>query len=311
MGVPWTITVEATTAAVAEAAIAAGFAEVGRLDGILSDYDPASELCRLSAAAPMAHPVPVSADMWNVLDRAVAIREASAGAFDPSVGPLTTLWRQARRTGRLPRPERLAAARAAVGSGALVLVPDRRAVRLPLAGTRLDLGGIGMGYAADRALEVIADRGVRTAMIDASGDIRVSAAPAGTRGWRIATAPHGGPAGADQPLELAHAALTTSGDAYQGVEIDGVRYSHIVDPRTGLGVVGRTAVMVIAPDCTSADALATALSVLGPGAGLATLGRFPGTAALFSVLDAGHVRQIASPGWPAGAAQHPARSGKP
>ena len=143
MGAPWTITVQAPAAAAGEAAIEAGFAEVERLNGILSDYDPDSELCRLSAAAPTAQPVAVSTDLWNVLQRAVMVRDATGGAFDPTVGPLTTLWRQARRTGRLPRPDRLAAARAAVGAGALVLVPERRAVLLPRPGTRLDLGGIG------------------------------------------------------------------------------------------------------------------------------------------------------------------------
>jgi thiamine biosynthesis lipoprotein len=311
MGVPWTITVQATTAAEAATAIGAAFAEVQRLEGILSDYDPASELSRLSAAAPTVDPVAVSADLWNVLERSVAIRDTTAGAFDPAVGPLTTLWRQARRTGRMPRADRLAAARAAVGPGAVVLVPARQAVLVPLAGTRLDLGGIGMGYAADRALAVLADRGVGAAMIDASGDIVVSAAPAGTRGWRIAARPHGGHGPQGPSLELANAAVTTSGDAHQAVEIDGVRYSHIVDPRTGLGVVGRTAVTVIAPDCTTADALATALSVLGPRAGPEVAARFPGTSALFSFVDGAEVRQVATPGWPTPLARPATEIGKP
>lgn len=193
----------------------------------------------------------------------------------------------------------------------LVLVPDRMAVLLPLPGTRLDLGGIGMGYAADRAMRVLADHGIEAALIDASGDILASAAPPGTRGWRIKIAPHGGPPTSPTPLELADAALTTSGDAYQGVEIDGVRYSHIVDPRTGLGLASRTAVTVIAPDCTTANALATALSVLGPGDGLDVIAGFPDTAAIFSVVEGGDVRQIASPGWPANALQPAGRSGKP
>jgi thiamine biosynthesis lipoprotein len=211
----------------------------------------------------------------------------------------------------MPRADRLAAARAAVGPGAVVLVPARQAVLVPLAGTRLDLGGIGMGYAADRALAVLADRGVGAAMIDASGDIVVSAAPAGTRGWRIAARPHGGHGPQGPSLELANAAVTTSGDAHQAVEIDGVRYSHIVDPRTGLGVVGRTAVTVIAPDCTTADALATALSVLGPRAGPEVAARFPGTSALFSFVDGAEVRQVATPGWPTPLARPATEIGKP
>ena len=157
MGVPWTITLHAASRTAGQAALAAAFAEVARLEAILSDYDPRSELSRLSAAAPTAEPVPVSADLWQVLARSVALRDASNGAFDPTVGPLTTLWRQARRSGRLPRPEKLAAARAAVGPHALRLADRGEAVQLPQAGTRLDLGGIGMGYAADRVLALLRD----------------------------------------------------------------------------------------------------------------------------------------------------------
>jgi thiamine biosynthesis lipoprotein len=128
---------------------------------------------------------------------------------------------------------------------------------------RLDLGGIGMGYAADRALEVLERHGIAAAMIDASGDVLVSGPPPGTAGWRIAVAPLG-PGDAAGQLVLVHTAVTTSGDAFQAVEIDGRRYSHIVDPRTGIGVAGPAAVTVVARDCATADAVATAASVLGP-----------------------------------------------
>lgn len=283
---------------VAEAAIAAAFAEIDRLETLLSDYDPESELSRLSAAAPTAAPVPVSADLWAVLVRAVEIRDATDGSFDPTVGPLTTLWRQARRSGRLPQPEKLAAARGCVGPSTLTLDAATRGVSLSLPGMRLDLGGIGVGYAVDRALEVLTAHGIEAAMIDASGDIAVSAPPPGTTGWRIALEPlaTGGPATAE--LRLAHVAVTTSGDAFQAVEIDGRRYSHIVDPRTGLGVPGPAAATVIAPDCTTADALATAASVLGPDRGRAVVSRFPGSSGRFVWREAGLLRTAESPTWP-------------
>ena len=301
MGVPWTITVHAPTEADGAAAIAAAFGEIARLEQVLSDYEPTSELSRLSRAAPTAEPVGVSDDLWRVLAVAERFRDASGGSFDISVGPLTTLWRQARRSGRLPRADKLAAARAAVGAGSVELVPDRRAVRLPKPGTRLDPGGIGMGYAADRALEVLAARGIRSAMIDASGDVLVSGPPPGRDGWRIDVMPLS-PGGLRESLVLVDAAVTTSGDAYQAVEIDGVRYSHIVDPRTGRGVPGPAAVVVIAPDATDADALATAASVLGPEAGPPVLEKFPGCAARFLWSDQGETRSLTTPGWPAKAA---------
>jgi thiamine biosynthesis lipoprotein len=298
MGAPWTITVHAESRADGEAAIAAAFAEIARLERVLSDYDPASELSQLSAAAPMAEPLAVSDDLWRVLVAAAAFREVSGGGFDITVGPLTTLWRQSRRSGKLPRPDKLATAREAVGAGAVELRADRRAVRLPRPGTRLDPGGIGMGYAADRALGVLADRGIRSAMIDASGDVLVSGPPPGRAGWRIAVAPLR-PGGAAEWLELSQAAVTTSGDAYQAVEIEGVRYSHIVDPRTGIGVAGPAAVTVIAPDATTADALATAASVLGHEAGPPLVATFPGCSARFTWRERDATRVQTTPGWPA------------
>jgi FAD:protein FMN transferase len=298
MGAPWTITVHARSRAVGETAMAAAFAEIARLERVLSDYDPSSELARLSAAAPMAEPIVVSDDLWRVLVAAETLRDASGGAFDVAVGPLTTLWRQSRRSGKLPRPDKLAAARAAVGDGAVELLPEQHAIRLPKPGARLDPGGIGMGYAADRALAVLADRGIRSAMIDASGDVLVSEPPPGRASWRIAVAPLR-PGGQGDWLELSNAAVTTSGDAYQAVEIDGVRYSHIVDPRTGIGVPGPAAVTVIAPDATSADALATAASVLGPEAGPALIARFPGCSARFTWREDNATRVSTTPGWPA------------
>jgi thiamine biosynthesis lipoprotein len=241
--------------------------------------------------------VAVGADLWRVLVAAEGMRELTAGAFDIAVGPLTALWRQARRSGRLPDPDKLAAAKAAVGAGTIELVPETQSVRLPKPGTRLDPGGIGMGYAADGALEVLAARGISSAMIDASGDVLVSAAPPGTDGWRIAVAPLR-PGGQGDILVLVHAAVTTSGDAYQAVEIDGVRYSHIVDPRSGLGVAGPTTVTVVAPDATTADALATAASVLGHAAGSDMILTIPDCSARFAWQEAGADRILTTFGWP-------------
>ena len=312
MGVPWTITVCAADEATGRAAIVAGFSEVERLERLLSDYDPESELSRLSALAPMAAALPVSLDLWRVLEQAVALRDQTGGSFDPAIGRLTTLWRQARRSERLPVTDKVNAALATVGPDALVLDPAARGARLPKPGTRLDLGGIGMGYAADRALEAIAAAGVAAAMIDASGDVAVSDAPPGTAGWRIAVAPLGTRAQQPpEPLLLVHAAVTTSGDAFQAVEIDGRRYSHIVDPRTGLGVAGPAAVTVIAPDCTTADALATAASVLGPEQGLALVAATPNCAARFIWRNGGSTRIATTPSWPAHPAPPPVTPARP
>jgi len=306
MAVPWTVTAHAADEETGRRAVAAAFAEIARIEAILSDYEPESELSRLSAAAPTVGPVPVSEDLWTVLVRAGEIRDATDGAFDLTVGPLTTLWRRARQSGRLPPADKRAAAQAAVGAASLALDPQRRTVHLTRPGMRLDAGGIGRGYALDRALDVLAAHGITSAMIDCSGDVVVSGPPPGAPGWRIAVRPFAAATTADRgagdppvaPLVLTHAAVTTSGEAYQFVEIDGVRYSHIVDPRTGLGVTGQTAVTVIAPDATTADALATALSVLGPEAGQDVIGRFPGCAARFMWMEDGRPQILNTPGPP-------------
>jgi len=176
---------------------------------------------------------------------------------------------------------------------------------------RLDLGGIGMGYAVDRVIEVLGRHGIVSAMVDASGDIAVSAAPPGSTGWKITVAPlRAGVASdtrtvPDEHLLLSHAAVTTSGDAFQAVEIDGRRYSHIVDPRTGLGVAGPAAVTVVAQDCTTADALATAASVLGPEQASAVIARSPGCAARFVWMENDQFLHTETTGWPSQASQPP------
>jgi thiamine biosynthesis lipoprotein len=299
MGVAWTITVYAANQDQALAGVTAAHDEIARLERILSDYDPESELSRLSAQAPTREPVPVSDDLWDVLDRAIAWRAASGGAFDPTVGPLTKLWRQARRSGKLPRPEKLAAARAAVGPDTLRLHPENKACELAAWGMRLDLGGIGMGMAIDRALAILAEHGITSAMVDASGDIAVIGTPPDRDGWRVAVAALGIHEGDSAEIMLRDAAITTSGDAFQSVTIGGIRYSHIVDPRTGLGLSGPAAVTVIAADCITADALATAASVLGPTAGMRLVAATPGAAARFVWEEAdGTRRECCSPDWP-------------
>lgn len=307
MGVPWTITAHATDTVIATVAVRSSLDEVERLERVLSDYDPASELSRLSAAAPGCREV--GDDLWRVLESSERFRKCSNGAFDPTVGPLTALWRQSRRSGRLPDPDKLSAALEACGPATLVLDSERRNVQLTRPGMRLDLGGIGMGFAADAAMRILRQEGIDSAMIDASGDILVSGPPPGRRAWRVEverlrSAPLGSAGREDavssQPthIDLVDAAVTTSGDAYQAVEVDGVRYGHVIDPRTGLGVKGPRAVTVVARDCTTADAAATAACVLGPVDGMRMIDSIPGASAMFQWVENGRLLRKASSHWP-------------
>ena len=189
----------------------------------------------------------------------------------------------------------MAEARAAVGYRHLQLDHATHTARLLVPGMRLDLGGIAMGYAVDEAIAVLRARGIDRALVDASGDIGVGDSPPGKMGWTIGVVPLSADGTPSREILLANAAVATSGDAFQHVEIDGKRYSHIVDPRTGLGLTDRIGVAVIARDCLTADSLGTAVSVLGPKAGLALVEDTPGAAAfIVRPGDDGQVETFAS-----------------
>jgi thiamine biosynthesis lipoprotein len=276
MGVPFKIVLYAADQTAANAAFEAAFAHVAALNRILSDYDPASELSRLSQSAPTPQPAPVSEPLWTVLARSQTLAEATDGAFDVTVGPMVRLWRRARRAKEMPSAERLAEACAAVGYKNLRLDPQQRTAQLLKPGMRLDLGGIAMGYAVDETLKLLRERGLSRALVDASGDIAVGDPPPGKTGWTIGVMPLSLDGTPSRTVLLANAAVTTAGDAHQHVVLKDVRYSHIVDPRTGLGLTDQVGVAVIARDCLTADSLDTAASVLGPEAGMRFIEATPG-----------------------------------
>jgi thiamine biosynthesis lipoprotein len=279
MGVPFKIILYAPDQATANRAFHAAFSRASELNRILSDYDPDSELSRLSRTAPAAKGAGVSEPLWFVLERSQQLAERSAGAFDVTVGPYVRLWRRARRSKEMPSPERLAEARAAVGFRYLKLDERNHTAQLLKPNMRLDLGGIAMGYAVDELLKLLRALGITRALVDASGDIGVSDPPPGKQGWTIGVVPLSADGTPSRRILLANAAVTTAGDAFQHVVIDGKRYSHIVDPHTGLGMTDRTGVTVIAPDCITADGLDTAVAALGPKAGLELIEQTPGAAA--------------------------------
>lgn len=301
MGMEFTLTFYCPDEASANRASRAVFQRIRELNAVLSDYDPESELRRLSATAGTGKDVPLSTDLWNVLQFGETLSEKSDGAFDLTVGPLVQLWRKSRRVKSLPPDELLAAARAATGYRKLHLDPARKTARLDTPKMQLDCGGIAVGYALDESLRLVKELGIESAMIDGSGDIAVSGPPPGESGWKIAVAPLEPNGPPSQTLILKHAAVTTSGDAWQHVEIDGVRYSHIVDTRTGLGLTTRSSVTVLAKTGIVADSYATAACVLGPAKGLALIETEPDAACRFITVPAGSTtpERHASKRWPA------------
>ena len=279
MAVPVRLVLYASSEAQAEAASKAALARFRELNGIMSDYDPSSEVRRLASTSGGGKAVGVGPDLWNVLSKSQEISERSNGAFDVTVGPLVRVWRRSRRRAELPTDERLAQQMAAVGHQFMVLDEETRTVRLTKPDMWIDLGGIAKGYAIDAALEVIREHGITIALVDAGGDIGLGDPPPDRAGWGIGVAPLERDAKPSMVLTLANVAVATSGDTWQFVEIEGRRYSHLVDPRTGIGLTDHSSVTVIAPDAMTADGLASAVSVLGPAKGLELIDQTEGTAA--------------------------------
>ncbi len=269
MGTEWRIVLYAPDKPTAEKASRAAFARIAELELVMSDYNPKSELMKLCAAndADPGRPVRVSADLLAVLAHADLVARVSDGAFDITVGPMVKLWRVARKVKELPDAKELAAAKELVGYKRLDIDPKAGAVKLTKAKMRLDLGGIGKGYAADAALDVLKKWKLSQALIAASGDITVGDAPPGRDAWEVEIAPITKGQHA-RKLDLVNASVSTSGDLFQHVEIDGVRYSHLLDPKTGLGLTGRRSATVIAPKGWQADAYTKVASVMPPDAAM-------------------------------------------
>jgi thiamine biosynthesis lipoprotein len=255
-------------------AFRAAFARIAQLDEALSDYKPDSELNRLSRAA-AGVPVKVSADLFQVLAASQKLAEETGGAFDVTLGPVIRLWRQARKEHRLPDAEALREAGEHCSYQKLHLDPAKRTVSLGRAGMQLDLGGIAKGYAADAALLELSQLGIRQALVAVSGDLAIGDPPPGRRGWKIGVQ--------DRIVELSNAAVSTSGDAEQHLDANGTRYSHIIDPSTGMGITSQMAVTIVARRGIDADGLATAASVLGVERGLAFIESRPDAKALFTL----------------------------
>jgi thiamine biosynthesis lipoprotein len=279
----------------AKQAANAAFARIAALDETLSDYRDSSELMRVSQAAG-GPPVPVSADLFRVLHAAQALARSSGGAFDVTAGPLTILWRAARRQRALPDADDLQRARVLVGDAKMELDEARQTVRLRDAGMQLDVGGIAKGFAADEAAAVLAARRFKRVLVAAGGDIVAGDPPPGRDGWVVAVVGLG--PSAVGSVTLRNQAVSTSGDAEQHFEANGVRYSHIVDPRTGQALVGRSSVTVIARNGISSDSLATALSVMETRAGLRLVDGIKGASARISTIDAdGQLKTSSSSRW--------------
>ncbi len=274
----------------AKQALRAAFDRIAQLDDTLSDYKAGSDLNRITASA-VNHPVRISPDLFRILAASQKLSEESGGAFDITLGPVTHLWRAARKTNRLPDSAAIGSALARCGYRQMHLDVSRHTVWFGEPGMQLDAGGIAKGYAADEALAVLRKLGIRSALVAASGDLAFSDAPPGQPGWKV---------GLDsfdksntpltRVLVLSNAAVSTSGDMEQHLDVNGVRYSHIVNPSTGMGLTNHIVVTVVARHGIDADGITKVVSILGETRGLAYINARPGLAALVVTTERGRNR---------------------
>jgi len=277
----------APNAGTAAKCIDAAFEQLSNVDKLMSDYSSDSEISRINNNAYKGS-VMVSKPTFEVLQRAVQFSRETEGAFDVTVGPLVDLYHLAQKEAITPDKGQIAAAKSKVGFEKLKLDEQNRTVEFAVDGMRLDLGGIAKGYAVDKAIEAMQKCGAIGAMVDIGGDIRVfGAPPAGKKKWQI---------GLQDPcetseipidtgrllmvLELTDGAVVTSGDYQRFVLIEGKKYSHIIDTKTGSASSQLSSVTIICPNATDADALATAVSVMGAEKGLAFIESLQGVEAI-------------------------------
>lgn len=258
-------------------------AEVRRLEALLTEFSETSQTALLNRSAG-GSPVAVDPEVYALIARCLDLSRLTGGAFDITAGALRRLYNFKNPAPALPSPTALAEARQKVGFEKIRLLDGHR-LRLSEAGMRIGFGAIGKGYAADRVKALLLAEGVRSGVINASGDLVAWGRRPDGEPWRVGIARPEAPAEVLLWLPVDGQAVATSGDYEQFFEIDGQRYSHNLNPLTGLPVTGLRSVSVISPSAELSDALATAVFVMGAGEGLSLIEQLPQTHAL--VVDGG------------------------
>jgi thiamine biosynthesis lipoprotein len=271
MGTLVELTAVASSDAIAQASLTAGFQEIRRLENMLSTWIETSELSRVNQAAGLK-PVSVSAETFDLLRRALEAAEYTEGGFNIAIGPAVRLW-NIPEAPRIPSAMEMEIAAQYVDYRRIHLDPTGRTVFLEKPGMRIDIGGIGKGFAAEKAAAVMRAIGATGGLVAVAGDFRVFGRRADGTAWPIGIQHPREPGKILATLDATDEAISTSGDYERYFMKDGVRYHHILDPETLQPARLCQSVTIIAPDATTADALATGVFVMGPVRGMALVER--------------------------------------
>lgn len=265
-----------------KSAVKAAFAEVHRVDALVSHYKPGSDITRFNEA-PANEWVGVDRLTFGVLEQSQKVSELTGGAFDPTVMPLVTLWGfWPARQPNVPSEEEIRQALMRVGYKKLSLDSSRHALLKAAKGITIDLGGIAQGCAVDKAIEALRRKGITDALVEIGGETRVMGRNKEGNPWRIGVL-HPARRGYLAILELSDTAVATSGDYMSFFILDGKRYSHLIDPHTGKPIANDIAsVTILHKECLMADALATGVSVMGLDKGMQLIESLPGAEAIIT-----------------------------
>lgn len=299
MGSPFTIIFYHSDSAQAHQLADDCFNLVDSFVAIYSDYIDSSELNRLSRSSGQDTFVAVSPALFDILLLSQKAYWLSGKAFDISAGPLTRIWRRARKEKRFPAFAEIIEKKKAVGFDKVIIDTVSKTICLTQPGMQLDLGGIAQGYIAQKVLQRLQQARTMHALVDVSGDIAIGTAPPGKHGWTIGVnVPEQSEELLTTKLLLQNCAVSTSGDAHQYMEYNGKRYSHILDPRTGYGVTSQRNVTVMAKDAVTADWLATTSCIL-PIRKVKQLAKKVGAKVLIGVMKKGKLQIYYSAGFDA------------
>ena len=287
MGSRFDITVVAENEKVANAYIDTAIAEVSRIEKLISSWDPNSQTSEVNRNAGIK-PVKVDLELFDLIKRSIEISKLTDGAFDISYASMDNIWKFDQSMTEMPSDELIKKSVEKVGFNKIILDEKNQTVFLPQKGMKIGFGAIGKGYAADKTKRLLMDKGVDAGIINASGDMNTWGKQPNGDDWKVAITNPMNKNNAFALLPLKQGAVVTSGDYEKFVEFDGIRYAHIINPKTGYPSKGIISVSVFAPSAELADALATSVFVMGIDVGLDRINQLPNTECII-IDDKGNV----------------------
>lgn len=291
MGSRFDITVVAENQEKADVYTDLAIAEITRIERMISSWDPGSQTSAINRQAGIK-PVQVDTELFDLINRSLLISQLTDGAFDITYASMDHIWKFDGSMNDMPEAEDITASVSLVGYQKIVLDPDQHTVFLPEKGMKIGFGAIGKGYAADKARALLKQQGVPSGIINASGDLTAWGHQPGGKPWKVAITNPMDKTKSFGLLDIQEKAVVTSGDYEKYITLDGVRYSHIIDPRTGYPAKGILSATVFAPKAELADALATAVFVMGVETGIDRINQLPGIECII-VDDKGNLHKSA------------------